>query len=168
MTVVADSGPFIHLAIVGQFLLLKHYFHPLLIIPQVYEEVVTQGKGRPGDPELRQAVKDGWVVVEPVADLALGQRLAAPSISETDAAVVACALEKGARLVLADDPDVRELAEREGLSVIGSVGILTQARLGGVVRELKPLLDQLVAAGFHLDPHGQVYQDALKRVGEIR
>lgn len=168
MTVVADSGPFIHLAIVGQFLLLQHYFHQLLIIPEVYEEVVTQGKGRPGDPELRQAVRDGWVVVEPVADPALVQRLAAPDISETDAAVVACALEKRARLVLADDPDVRELAEREGLLVMGSVGILTQACLEGVVRELKPLLDQLIAAGFHLDPHGRVYQDALKKVGEIR
>jgi hypothetical protein len=31
---------------------------------------------------------------------------------------------------------------------------------------LKPLLDQLVASGFHLDPHGQVYQDAVRRVGE--
>ena len=110
MTVVADSGPFIHLAIVGQFLLLKRYFHTLFIIPQVYEEVVTQGKGRPGDPELRQAVRDGWVTIESVTDLALVQRLAAPHISETDAAVVAYALEKKAALVLADDPDVRELA----------------------------------------------------------
>jgi predicted nucleic acid-binding protein len=131
MTVVADSGPLIHLAIVGQFLLLKQYFRKLLIIPQVYDEVVTQGKGRPGDPELRQAVRDGWVAVEPMTDPASVQRLTAPNISETDAAVVAHALEKRATLVLGDDPDVRELAEREGLSVMGSVGILTQARLEG-------------------------------------
>lgn len=168
MTVVADSGPLIHLAIVGQFLLLKQYFRKLLIIPQVYDEVVTQGKGRPGDPELRQAVRDGWVAVEPMTDPASVQRLTAPNISETDAAVVAHALEKRATLVLGDDPDVRELAEREGLSVMGSVGILTQARLEGVIHELKPLLDQLVAEGFHLDPNGRVYQDALKRVGEIQ
>ena len=41
MTAVADSGPFIHLAIVGRFDLLKRYFHKLVIIPQVYDEVVT-------------------------------------------------------------------------------------------------------------------------------
>jgi len=27
---------------------------------------------------------------------------------------------------------------------------------------------ELAAAGFYLDPGGRVYQDALKRVGEIR
>ena len=111
MTVAADSGPFIHLAIVGQFLLLKRYFHKLLIIAQVYDEVVAKGKGMSGDPELRQAVRDGWVAVEPVTDPALVQRLTAPNISETDAAVVACALEKRASLLLADDSGVRELAE---------------------------------------------------------
>ncbi len=51
---------------------------------------------------------------------------------------------------------------------MGSVGILTQARLEGVVRKLKPLVDQLVAQGFHLDPKGRIYQDALRKVGELQ
>ena len=49
MTVVADSGPLIHLAVARQFFLLKRFFDKTLIIPQVYDEVVTQGKGKPGD-----------------------------------------------------------------------------------------------------------------------
>jgi predicted nucleic acid-binding protein len=49
---------------------------------------------------------------------------------------------------------------------IGSIGILIQARMNGVIAELKPLLDQLIAAGFYLDPHGPVYRDALSSVGE--
>jgi hypothetical protein len=167
MTVVADSGPLIHLAIIGQFLLLKRYFPNLLIIPQVYEEVVTQGKGKPGEPELSQAVKEGWITVEPVTNHALMQRLTISNISKTDAAVVACTLEKKAGLVLTDDSAMRGLAERESLSVMGSVGILVHARLEGVIYELKPLLDQLITAGFYLDPHGQVYQSALRRVGEM-
>ena len=105
MTVVADSGPLIHLAIVGQFHLLKRYFHELVIIPQVYDEIVTHGKGRPGDTELRQAVRDQWVVVQPVTNPAAVKRLAASNISETDAAVVACAVEKKITLVLADDSE---------------------------------------------------------------
>lgn len=167
MSVVADSGPLIHVAIIGQFPLLRRYFYKLLIIPQVYEEVATEGKGRPGEAELRQAVRDRWVAVEPVTDLALVERLTAPNISQTDAAVVACALERRTTRVVADDPDVRKLATREGLLVVGTVGILTRARLEGVIPELKLLLDELITAGFHLDPHGWVYQDALKRVGEI-
>jgi len=167
VTVVADSGPLIHLAIVGQLSLLRRYFHRLLIIPHVLDEIVTQGQGRPGDPELRQAIKDQWVSVEPVSDPTLVQRLLAPNMSETDAAVIAYALEKRAALILSDDMSVRELAEREGISIIGTVGILTRARLEGVIHELRTLLDQLVNEGFHLDPNGRVYQEALKRVGEM-
>jgi uncharacterized protein len=77
-------------------------------------------------------------------------RLGAPNLSAADIAVVACALEKRATLILADDSGVRELAEQEGLSTIGSVGILIHARLEGVIPALKPVLDQLVAAGFTL------------------
>jgi predicted nucleic acid-binding protein len=167
MTVVSDSGPLIHLSIVGQFPLLKRYFNKLLIIPQVYNEVVTQGKGKPGDSELCQAVKEGWIAVESLTDHALVQRLNKPNISETDAAVVAFAIEKKAGLVLADDSHVRGLVEQEGISVMGSIGIFIHARIEGQIIELKPILDQLVAAGFHLDPDGRVYKDALKRVGEI-
>lgn len=85
MTVVADSGPLIHLAFVRKFPLLKHYFHNLLIIPQISNEVITQGGGRPGEPELRQAIKDGWVIVARQPAPALVHSLTTPNISDTDA-----------------------------------------------------------------------------------
>jgi hypothetical protein len=33
ITAVADSGPLMHLAIVGQTALLQRYAHPILIVP---------------------------------------------------------------------------------------------------------------------------------------
>jgi len=99
VTVIADSGPLIHLASVAQFPLLKRFFQPLYIVPHVFDEVVLQGKGRSGDPELRQALSEQWIDVERVVNSTLVQRLTAPNISETDATVVACALEKRASLV---------------------------------------------------------------------
>ena len=167
MTFVADSGPLIHLAIVGQFSLLRRYFHDLLIVPQVYEEVVTHGKERPGHWELQQAVEEKWIAIRPVRDSALVERLLLPAVSRTDAAVAACALENQAGLVLADDFWLRMLAKQHGLSVMGSIGILICARLEGVIGKLKPLLDHLIAAGFHVEPGGEVYREALKEVGEM-
>ena len=166
MTVVADSGPLIHLSIVHQFQLLKTFFQSCSTIAPVVEEVVTQGNGRPGEAELRQAMHDQWIRLVPVTDQALIQRLTAPTLSEVDSTVIACALEIQAAAVLSDDQAVRRLAEREGLAVIGTVGILTHARVTGLVGSIKPLLDQLIANGFFLDPAGRIYQDALRKAGE--
>jgi predicted nucleic acid-binding protein len=89
-----------------------------------------------------------------------------PVVSEVDMKVLALARTHHATL-LTDDNAVRLLAAAQHVPVIGSIGILVRARLDGVIPALKPLLDQLVAAGFHLDPQGQVYHEALKRVGEL-
>jgi uncharacterized protein len=78
--------------------------------------------------------------------------------------VVALAIEQQVTL-LTDDNGVRMLAMAHNVPMIGSIGILIRARLDGVIAELKPLLDQLIAVGFHLDPQGHVYSEALQRVG---
>jgi hypothetical protein len=170
MPAVADSGPFIHLAILEHTALLHRYFHPLFILPQVYEEVVIQGGGRPGMHALATACARGEVHVielrtaEGIVRLRQGP-LGLSSVSEVDVRVVALALEQQV-LLLTDDHAVRLLAAAHSVPVMGSIGILIRARLEGVIRALKPLLDQLIAAGFHLDPQGQVYREALQRVSE--
>jgi predicted nucleic acid-binding protein len=165
---VADSGPLIHLAIVGQTTLLPRYAHPILIVPQVYAEVVTQGVGKPGAQELEAACQAGVVHIREMADQQLISRIrqaSPPTMSDVDVMVVALAAEQQAAL-LSDDAAVRAVAIGQGLSIIGTVGLLTRARLDGIIPALKPLLDQLMASGFHLDPHGQVYQDAMRKVAE--
>jgi predicted nucleic acid-binding protein len=94
------------------------------------------------------------------------ERFAAPNLSHIDSSVIACAIEHRARAILSDDISVRRVAEREGLSVIGTVGILTHARLIGWLDSLKPPLDPLIREGFYLDASGHIYQDALRRAGE--
>ena len=88
-----------------------------------------------------------------------------PYVSDVDISVVALAMEQHA-LLLTDDLAVRLLALAHTVPVIGTIGILIRARLDGVIPVIKPLLDQLVETGFHLDPQGQVYREALQRTGE--
>ena len=61
MPVVSDSGPCIHLALLQHTDLLPRYFQPLLTLPQVYDEVATQGRGRPGASALATAWARGDV-----------------------------------------------------------------------------------------------------------
>ena len=84
-------------------------------------------------------------------------------VSDVDIRVVALTIEQRGTL-LTDDNGVRLLALAHHVPVIGSIGILIRARLDGVVTALQPLLDQLIAVGFHLDPQGQVYREALQHV----
>ena len=65
MIVVADAGPLIALAAVGQFDLLRHVFGEIVVAPQVWDEVVVRGAGRPGAQEMSRAA---WVKVVGLRD----------------------------------------------------------------------------------------------------
>jgi uncharacterized protein len=167
---VSDSGPFIHLSIVNQIDLLPRYFEPLITLRQVYDEAVMQGHNRPGARELAAAYDQGKVRLAEIKDHTIIDQLRqmpaeVPATSDVDILVLALALAQNA-ILLTDDNAVRTLALAHGVPVIGSIGVLIRARLDGIIPTLKPLLDQLVKSGFYLDPQGQVYREALRRVGE--
>lgn len=57
----------------------------------------------------------------------------------------------------------RALAQR-GIAVVGTVGVLIQAKQRGLISVVKPELDRLRAVGFHLSD--RIYELCLLAVGE--
>jgi hypothetical protein len=52
--IVSNSSPIIHLAKIDQLGLLTDFFGELIIPPAVYEECITDGKGRPEIARIKQ------------------------------------------------------------------------------------------------------------------
>jgi predicted nucleic acid-binding protein len=65
-----------------------------------------------------------------------------------------------------DDLRARQLAEAIGLQVIGTLGILLRAKQVGLIRAVKPLVDDVIAQGFRLSP--ELLRDMLGLAGEIQ
>jgi len=81
-----------------------------------------------------------------------------------EAEVIALAEAKECGTVLIDDRKGRRIAALRGLSVIGSVGVLLQARRRGLIIEVRPLLDMLIANEIRIAP--SLYTKALELAGE--
>jgi uncharacterized protein len=73
------------------------------------------------------------------------------------------AYEKGLRIIL-HDQKAREVAQRLGVPVTGTVGLLIKAKQEGVIATVRPLLDALDANHFRISD--ALRAEALKLAGE--
>lgn len=161
MIPVADSGPLISLARVGQLTLLRAVL-PQLIVPRaVYTEVVSQGAGRPGAAELDE--DSGWLTVQNVADPGALTGIRA-SLHAGEREVLGLALELGGWPVLMDERAGRLEAQRLGLPTITTLNVLQQAREDGHISAVRPIVEQLLATGFRI--RAQVLAVYLQSLGE--
>ena len=80
---------------------------------------------------------------------------------ESEAIVLA--YEKGLRIIL-DDRKAREVAQRLGVPVTGTVGLLIKAKQEGVIAAVRPLLDSLDANHFRIGD--DLRAEALRLAGE--
>ncbi|MFQ6093711.1 MAG: DUF3368 domain-containing protein [bacterium] len=160
MIVVVNSSPLISLAKVAQFELLKKLFGKIYIPPTVWQEVVVQGKERPGEQETRRAVGK-WIEKMTVHD-ELAVELLLPTMRRGEAECIVLAKEADADLVLLDDDDARTEAELMGLNVKGTVAVLVIAFETGQIPDLKAALDELREKGFWMAD--KIYRDVLRRV----
>jgi predicted nucleic acid-binding protein len=77
---------------------------------------------------------------------------------------IALAVELGAGAILIDDRPARRLAEAAGLSMIGTLGLLLEAKRAGHSRTVRAELDKLLKTSFFLSP--QLYDQLLRMASE--
>lgn len=143
---VSNSGPLIALAGVGRLDLFKLVYGSLVVPPAVCQEVAETGGERVGARFLTDAP---WIkrtaLVHPadpflVAELGAGE-----------AEAIAMAVQRPGSLVLLDERKARRIAEiAYGLRVRGTLGTLVEAKMMGVLAEVRPLLVAMQRNGYYL------------------
>jgi predicted nucleic acid-binding protein len=139
MLVVADTSPINYLILINQD----------TVLPVLYERVVIPPavRGELQHPRTPTVVRT-WVAHPPAwfAVRQPQQRLEAeqfPKLGSGERETIALACELQAPLLLMDDPDGREEAARRGLRTTGTLGILEQGAMRGLL-DLPSVLTQLL------------------------
>lgn len=86
-----------------------------------------------------------------------------PWVDAGETEAIALARELGAKVVL-DDRRARSVAGKMGLPILGTIGLLVQAKRSGLVPAVRPLLGNLESLGFHMSEG--LKEEALRLVGE--
>jgi predicted nucleic acid-binding protein len=141
-TAVADTGPLLHLAEIGQESQLT-MFGLVTISDQVKVELKRRGvfdriAAIPGDHLMVESVTQSELDAQRVA-------LSRFKVHQADLSVAALAARLTPEVVLTDDLELRRGLEARGHSVVGSVGVLVRAFEAGRLAkaELQAYLDQL-------------------------
>lgn len=158
--VLADASPLIALARVGGLPWLRRLFKTISITQEVRDEAVGAGE-LPGASAIAAAVDQGWIRVLPQD----GLEPELPHLGPGEASTLRAAAASGeGALVLLDDLRARREAQRLGLAITGTAGIIMEARQAGLIRAAKPVFEKLAQAGFHLDD--ELVKAILAELGE--
>jgi predicted nucleic acid-binding protein len=77
---------------------------------------------------------------------------------------IALAVELAASAIVIDDRPARRLAEAAGLNVIGTLGLLLEAKRAGHIRTIRAELDKLIETSFFLSQ--ELYDQLLRLADE--
>lgn len=158
--VVCNTTPIIALSLVEQLALLALLYEEVLVPPAVAEEVLAGGRGHIGLDAFQKA---NWIHVTPLTDPMRATLLS--DLDRGEAEVIALALETGATLLILDDQLARRHATRLGLQVTGTLGILLRGKREGLISEIRPLLETLIAGGIYLSE--SLIAQVLVMAGEV-
>lgn len=161
MIVVSDASPLISLTAVRHLGLLPLLYGEVLVPPAVYHEVVSSPPDAVGASEVGAA---RWIQVREVEDRPLVEALSV-NLDAGEAEAIALAVETGADLLLVDERRARAIARRLGQRVIGVLGVVLEAKVKGLLPEVRPVLEELSAsAGFRIS--ATLYARVLEAAGE--
>jgi predicted nucleic acid-binding protein len=156
--VVTNATPIISLAVIDKLSIFKELFGKVYVPKAVYNEI--QGGQYPGYKELDS---DLFEVISIKSAEYLDLLLNDLDAGEAESIVVA--KEMNADMLIIDERLGYKIAQTQGLFAIGTLTVLLMAKNKGIIKKIKPLLDEMIEKGRWFSP--KVYDYFLKSIGEL-
>jgi predicted nucleic acid-binding protein len=146
MIVVADTTPLNYLILIGEIEILPRLYGRVIIPPAVQSELAHEA----APPAVRMWAEEGrpWLEVL-VPAMTMDPELKGLDAGEREA--IALAEQISACQLIIDERSGRRAAERRGLSVIGTLGVLRAAADEGLLN-LQSTIEKLRGTSFHISP----------------
>jgi uncharacterized protein len=142
--IVADAGPIIIFAKIRRLSLLHDVTGRLMVPPAVHVEITVPGM--PGAADLEHAE---WIDVTNLADARAIEPLPA-GLHRGEREAIALAVERSAQLLI-DEIRGRRIAARLGVDVIGTLGILAEAKKQKLIEAIRPLVQTMQTHGYRFE-----------------
>ena len=158
--VIVNSTPIIALSSINKLGLLKELYGTVIIPNAVKDEIEAKSKSK-AQSQLEASFE--WIHVEMIKNVAQKQ-IFKTQLHDGEVEVMILGQELHADLLVIDDYMAREYAKYLGFNIIGTVGILLLAKSRGIILEVKPLVDGLIANGIYIS--NRLHSEIMKMVDE--
>lgn len=161
MLIVSDTSPISNLLIIHRLDLLRKIYKKIIIPGSVMTELLELEKFNYDLTELKSAK---WIeVISVVNKNEINSLLTEIDLGEAEA--IALAKQLRADWLLMDETIGRSIARKQGLNVIGLLGVLLEAKRLGELASVKTIVDELIQkAKFRVNK--KIYQEILELANE--
>ena len=147
--IISDTSCLILLDKIGELEILNKLFGTVITTPEVANEF--------GQP------LPSWVEIQQPSDKNY-QSIIEASVDKGEASAIALAIELDDCLLIIDDLKGRRFANQIGLTIIGTIGVIVDAKLAGIINSVRPILTKIKSTNFRITEQLEVI--ILKRSGE--
>ena len=148
-TIISDTSCLILFEKIDELDLLKKLFGIITITSEVAEEF---GQELPFWFKIEQPQNKNY------------QILIEASIGKGEASAIALAIELDDCLLIIDDLKGRKFAQQLGLKITGTIGVIIEAKLAGIISSVKPVILKIKATNFRITKQLELL--ILKKAGE--
>ena len=133
--IISDTSCLILLDKIGELELLNKLFGQITITPEIAREF------KKDLPE--------WFKIEQPTNKTY-QKILEASLDKGEASAIAFAIEQTDCLLIIDDNKGRKYAQQLGIKITGTLGVVINAKLSGLIESVKPILDKIKKTDFRL------------------